>query len=250
MFCTNCGKQIVDTARFCNYCGAKIVNSAENAQNFTQNIPNNPVTPPTGSVLNTGKPENVENSVDLLKVTEQVPTSIPQMNETPKSGFAAPQTGFGEAIAPAAPVTPSAQPEMSAQPEPRAQPEPSAVSSQPNTAFAAENLGQPAPDVLPTETPVSGAVPQSEQSAQVAPNAPTAPVAPAAQDAPNAPTAPAAQSAPNAPTAPVAPDAPEAAKKHTAEHKYTLGHLIMCLASTAIMAIVAGVFAGLYFSVV
>ncbi len=31
---------------------------------------------------------------------------------------------------------------------------------------------------------------------------------------------------------------------------YTLGHLIMCLAAVGIMAIIAGVFAGLYFSVV
>lgn len=185
MFCINCGKQIIDTARFCNYCGAKIVNSAENSENSAQNIPNNPVTPPTGSVLNTENVENVENSGNLLNMTEQVPPSIPQMNETPKSGFAAPQMG-----------------EI-----PFSRSEPSAPFSQPSPAFA-ENLGQPAADVLPTEPPVSGAAPQFAQVA------------------------------------------PEAAKKHTAEHKYTLGHLIMCLASTAIMAIVAGVFAGLYFSVV
>ena len=34
------------------------------------------------------------------------------------------------------------------------------------------------------------------------------------------------------------------------ERKYTLGHIMMCLAAVAVMAIVAGVFAGLYFSVV
>ena len=32
------------------------------------------------------------------------------------------------------------------------------------------------------------------------------------------------------------------------EKYYTLGHLLMCLAAVAVMAIVAGVFAGLYFS--
>lgn len=31
---------------------------------------------------------------------------------------------------------------------------------------------------------------------------------------------------------------------------YTLGHIIMCLAAVGVMAIVAGVFAGLYFSVI
>ena len=135
------------------------------------------------------------------------------MNETPKSGFAAPQTGFGEAIAPAAQVAPVAPVEQGASIIPGAV----GSQSEPSAAFAAENLGQPAINDTPTEPPVSGAAPQFAQ---------------------------------DAPAAPVAQVAPEAAKKHTAEHKYTLGHLIMCLASTAIMAIVAGVFAGLYFSVV
>lgn len=31
---------------------------------------------------------------------------------------------------------------------------------------------------------------------------------------------------------------------------YTLGHIVMCLAAVGIMAIIAGVFAGLYFSVI
>ena len=31
---------------------------------------------------------------------------------------------------------------------------------------------------------------------------------------------------------------------------YTLGHIVMCLAAVGVMAIVAGVFAGLYFSVI
>lgn len=38
--------------------------------------------------------------------------------------------------------------------------------------------------------------------------------------------------------------------KERPERKYTLGHIMMCLAAVAVMAIVAGVFAGLYFSVV
>ena len=186
------------------------MNSAENSENLTQNIPSNPVTTPTDSVLNTENVENVENSGNLLNMTEQVPPSIPQMNETPKSGFAAPQTGFGEAIAPAAQVAPVAPVEQGASIIPGAV----GSQSEPSAAFAAESLGQPSINDTPTEPPVSGAASQFAQ------------VAPAAQVA------------------------SEAAKKHTAEHKYTLGHLIMCLASTAIMAIVAGVFAGLYFSVV
>lgn len=39
-------------------------------------------------------------------------------------------------------------------------------------------------------------------------------------------------------------------EKRPRERKYTLGHLILCLAAAGIMAVAAGVFAGLYFSVV
>ncbi len=54
------------------------------------------------------------------------------------------------------------------------------------------------------------------------------------------PASPAAGSIPmtSAPAAPVP------------EKYYTFGHIAMCLAAVAVMAIVAGVFAGLYFSVV
>lgn len=39
-----------------------------------------------------------------------------------------------------------------------------------------------------------------------------------------------------------------AEQKNQPERKYTLTHLLMCLASTAVFAIAAGIFAGLYFS--
>ena len=39
-------------------------------------------------------------------------------------------------------------------------------------------------------------------------------------------------------------------EKQDFERKYTIKHIIMCLASTAVCAIAAGIFAGLYFSVV
>lgn len=39
-------------------------------------------------------------------------------------------------------------------------------------------------------------------------------------------------------------------KKPRRERKYSLGHLVMCLAAAGVMAIAAGVFAGLYFSVI
>lgn len=39
-------------------------------------------------------------------------------------------------------------------------------------------------------------------------------------------------------------------EKRPRERKYTLGHLILCLATAGVMAVAAGIFAGLYFSVV
>ena len=39
-------------------------------------------------------------------------------------------------------------------------------------------------------------------------------------------------------------------EKRPTKRRYTLGHIVMCLAAAAVMAIAAGVFAGLYFSVI
>ncbi len=39
-------------------------------------------------------------------------------------------------------------------------------------------------------------------------------------------------------------------KKEKSEKYYTFGHLMLCLAAVGVMAIVAGIFAGLYFSVI
>ncbi len=157
MFCTNCGKQIVDTARFCNYCGMKIVNFDENSAQTTPQIADVPAPVTTDSGVFSENVENVvenvENSTPLLNITNEVPSSIPRMNNIPSSGYS------------------------------------------PESA--------PAPDAIITGTP-AGPIP---------------------------------------PMTPVV----ETPKP---EHRDTLGHLIMCLASTAVMAVVAGIFAGLYFSVV
>lgn len=56
------------------------------------------------------------------------------------------------------------------------------------------------------------------------------------------------QSVSGAYTVPSSAAVPE--QKPKRERKYTLGHIMICLAAVAVMAITAGVFAGLYFSVV
>ena len=34
MFCTNCGKQLADNAKYCNYCGAQVIHIGENGSSF------------------------------------------------------------------------------------------------------------------------------------------------------------------------------------------------------------------------
>ncbi len=187
MFCTNCGKRIIDTARFCNYCGTKIVGIDENRDFVSDNITDNPVSPTPDNVINT---ENVENSGNLLKMTASVPSSIPKMNEIPKSGYSPDSV----------PITPDAAPDPYASP---------AASVLPETETAPVN-----PDIAadPYASPAVSVLPETE-------------------------------------TAPVNPDIAVLPKEET-PRKYTLGHLIMCLAASGVMAIAAGIFAGLYFSVV
>lgn len=94
---------------------------------------------------------------------------------------------------------------------------------------------------------------------QSTPAAPAETTAPAESETPVAAVATAVQDAeftpvPEQSVSPVSerseqmnPPAPEAALP--TEKYYTFGHLALCLAAVALMAIVAGVFAGLYFSV-
>ena len=34
MFCSNCGKQLDDNAKYCTHCGAKVIHIGENASSF------------------------------------------------------------------------------------------------------------------------------------------------------------------------------------------------------------------------
>ncbi len=219
MFCVNCGKQIVDTARFCNYCGMKVVNFDENFQQGPEKIPENPMSVPAEDVK---IPENVENSVDLLKMQNDVLPDEPLMNEQPEAGdtpFSEKETGSDDIKSGAV----GAQRGADAAPAPEIsdmQLDVNIPISQPvgQSEPVSQSLGQSPTGAIPGQLPISTTPGQPEQSASV--NQPVGQPEPISQ--------PAAQP----------------------ERRYTIGHIIMCLASTALMAIVAGVFAGLYFSVV
>ena len=92
---------------------------------------------------------------------------------------------------------------------------------------------QAAPTVNEAPAPVAEtAAPQPEQAAQPAAPVYTPPVMPAGYGN----------------EVPMTP--PPASQPVKEEKYYTFKHIAMCLAAVAVMAIVAGVFAGLYFSVV
>ncbi len=114
---------------------------------------------------------------------------------------------------------------------------------------------------------ISTAVPENVSHAQSAPSPEMISAAPAAsapiyhEPAPQSAGMPAQQGTPAAePSAAMAETAPAAQgiaveipiqpEKVKVEKYYTLGHIMLCLGAVAIMAIVAGVFAGLYFSVI
>lgn len=217
MFCINCGKQIADTARFCNYCGAKVVDFDEKAVENSPISSENQVSAPADNVYNT---ENVENSVDLLKMNSSDSGSIPQMNEPVKSG----ETPFNGGVTP----------------PPAADVQSGAVGAQ----HGAMDSGNPVPPMMGgTAQSGSNVPPMMESTATSGITVPPMMESTAPSGTTVPPTMPAAAPA-AAPTASTTP------RREPAERKYTLGHIIMCLASTAVMAIVAGVFAGLYFSVV
>lgn len=192
MFCINCGKQIVDTARFCNYCGVKVVDFDEKPAQNSAETSENPLQIPVEDV---NFSENVENSVDLLKMQSDDPSSATQMNELTEEG----DTQFTEK-----------------------------EESDTNEI---------------NETLLSG-IQSGAIGAQRSADVPTAPSA--MQYDENTPQPePISQIPAQSEQISTTPEQP----KQT-ERRYTLGHIIMCLASTALMAIAAGVFAGLYLSVV
>ncbi len=209
MFCINCGKQIVDTARFCNYCGVKVVNFDENIQ---QSPAENPQSPLPISAEDVNSPENVENSVDLLKMQNDVSPTEPQMNELPEDS--------------AAPFSENETEETTGMTGTSEAPSPDIQSGAVGAQRSADVLSAPeASDMqLDASIPISTPIEQPASASRISEQPPI-------------------NAAPEQP----APAAPPAVQH---ERRYTLGHIIMCLASTAVMAIAAGVFAGLYFSVV
>ncbi len=183
MFCTYCGKEIINSARFCNFCGNPVRNITMTSTSATEQSYSAPVpeTNAAGSTLS-GDSDAFAQSTAETSLNTAHEFSETGAAETEASVFETSQTNAARET-PAVDTSPAAD---------RAYPMPNVI---PQSGFGVSE---------PFSAPVKGAE--------------------------------------NTPAA--APSKPER------ERKYTLGHILLCLAATAVMAITAGVFAGLYFSVV
>lgn len=206
MFCTNCGKEIIDTARFCNFCGAPVKNTAGVPSAQTGNI----------------RQEQPADRVTPTMQSEPVTPTI-QPEQSAQSEYTAPESETGIPMperAPEASETASEMPSFGSEPENADVYENAADNSELTAESVANDSAIPTPNTIPS---YGGSAYYS--APPVSPNIAEQPLM-ITQEIKS-----------------------ETAPEVKPERKYTFGHLMMCLAAVAIMAIVAGVFAGLYFSV-
>ena len=227
MFCTNCGKEIINTARFCNYCGSPVQPlmpppPVYQSQNIGQPyIPGTPAPEVPGSETNNTavQPESMDNAVSGIFAenapeVSAVPDNSDENSDTPAYHQDPGQTAAAVNYETADTGNYIPDPVISG-----TSPEAETVSGQTvvNGIYSAEAEPYPMP----------GAIPKSGGSFSGAYSMPLPDT-----------------------TVNIAAEPVNSTPKRERERKYTLGHILLCLASTAIMAITAGVFAGLYFSVV
>ncbi len=198
MFCTSCGKEIINTARFCNYCGKPVQNFAPTASSPISSPISSPVSAPYSAPVPETNAERYASPEDVLSGGVGSLTQNTEDHTNGVSVFPKP-----EAAEPSMPETDSPIPDSSAARSDTGIPS-NTAQQMPTVGAFSTGSAYPVPNVIPQSgTGVSGT-----NSASAAP------------------------------------------KKPERERKYTLGHILLCLAATAVMAITAGVFAGLYFSVV
>ncbi|MDE7398421.1 MAG: zinc-ribbon domain-containing protein [Oscillospiraceae bacterium] len=167
MFCSNCGREIGDNAKFCNFCGLPV------SQPFSQPV-SRQISQPISESISQPIYEPVSEPIsEPISVVEAVENTFEPISESAQAVESVPVT---------LPEPPNAPIYSAPQPE-----------NIPNMGEASELQ--------------SGIQPQPYQ----------------------------------------APPTLQLSEKPMPERKYTLGHIIMCLAAVAVMAIVAGIFAGLYF---
>lgn len=132
-----------------------------------------------------------------------------------------------------------------------AAPSQAAVPEPPQELSAPVSTAEPAPVSVPVSAPVSTPAPMTQSAAATA-------MLPTPNEIPTnnlgAPAVPVSASAGTvhgvSATVVTIEKEDKKRKKEVSERKYSLRHIVMCLAAAAVMAVAAGVFAGLYFSVI
>lgn len=191
MFCTTCGRQIINDARFCNFCGAPVRVQAQ---------------PAAPAADMSGSP-----AAEPSEIVSQ-PYGVPAREA--ENGAETDITGTAEVPVPADTALPDTE-----------------------NIYGARSAAYRSESVQPTQN--------VDMSAGVFCSA-AAPSYPMPGEIPQSGGDPSGNYSIPTSGAYAAPDL----EKPKPERRYTLTHIILCLSSTAIMAIAAGIFAGLYFSVV
>ncbi len=229
MFCSKCGKQLADNSAFCTFCGSPTALSSASMPSVSAAAA--PVSEPVQSVQS----------------VQPVSAAIPTVSE--------PLLFATHVSAAAPPVLEPIQPDQSGKPVSgfsKTMPMPPVNS---DTSLNAGAISEEVPSREPVEERVSvqaAPVFPGERAAEL----PREPLAgfPTPVDPPKTGVSVSVPTAPTTSTAPAASrdmgaDLAAAVPEQVKEQKYyTFGHIALCLAAVAVMAIVAGVFAGLYFS--
>lgn len=231
MFCSKCGRQINYDALFCTFCGSPTGLAAQPA--------------PTAPVPAAPNAPGVSDSLGIPNVP--APQSIPMSSEDYSS---IPVGGTSQSI-----------PVQNAEGYSPIEGSDSTESVIGGYGGAADSLsvtdeflsGNTENDVNPTLPVSDSAEPANygeNASLRLEQPALSTPVQPvfAVQDNTAAPELAAAGT--TAITDFSAPVQPQPAEEPDKRAKYTFGHIALCLAAVGVMAIVAGIFAGLYFSVI
>ena len=196
MFCSYCGKQLNDSARFCSFCGKPVSASVIRPAQPTQPVQS------AEPAVQTVEQERIEQQISepVIQRAEQVTEPIAQNVEQERIEQQISEPVIQRAEQVTEPIVQNVE-QVIERP----------ISEQ---AFdrPAETINSATGKQL-NEAPWTGA--------EVAVNTANVP------------------NVPNVSNVPV---------KQEPERKYTFAHLMMCLASTAVFAIAAGIFAGLYFA--
>ena len=213
MFCSKCGSSLADNSVFCTFCGERIdgVNSAS--------VPVPVFEKPTAE-------EAVDSASPSVPESEAAPEAT--FDTTPKATFdTTPQATFDTTSKATFDTTPKATfdttPKATFDTTPKATFDTTPAAAQTEAAESTEEK------TAVTEQPAGSAADITK-------------TLPAERHSEFKTEAPFLNSQAVVPTVPPQTPAPE--------KYYTFGHIAMCLAAVAVMAIVAGVFAGLYFSVI